>query len=249
MLREYKEKLINIGLTEKQASVYIAILQNGSSTADQAAKESKLKRPTAYVQIEELINLGFLSSFKKGKKTFFAAESPQNIERLLEKKKEEVGQRIIEAKSFLPDLMRVFTGDDVRPEVRIFEGKEGLISMRNSILEEKPEYLKAVAVYNKMLEVFSAEELKSFSEKRAKLGIGSSTIYSLDKSYADAKITENQKMKRVPTDKLPFSCDVYIYNNTVSFASIGDTITGVTVRNANIASTIERLFDYAWDSL
>ena len=52
--------LKNLGLNDKEANIYLALLQLGKSTATKIAKKSGLKRPTTYVIIEQLIDKGFV---------------------------------------------------------------------------------------------------------------------------------------------------------------------------------------------
>ena len=48
--------LKNIGLNEKEARIYISLLQIGKTTAYQVSRHSGLKKPTVYVILEELID-------------------------------------------------------------------------------------------------------------------------------------------------------------------------------------------------
>ncbi len=240
------KKLIELGLTEKEAEVYLTLLQSGDATADQLAKSSKLNRSTTYVQIKALIEYGLVSSFKRGKKTFFAAESPNNLVRILEQKKQQINLQEAELTLLVPELLKVFGSTVDRPVVRVFEGKEGLMSMRNSILEQKFDRLLMMTAYNQMTKVFTPEELGQFTKKREGLGIESWIMYTLNEGD-DFKPFNLQQLKRVTSDTLPFGSDVYIYNDTVSFATSKDSIVGLTIKNQDIANSMRALFMATWD--
>jgi sugar-specific transcriptional regulator TrmB len=47
-------QLKELGLTEKQAKIYLALVEIGKGTAYAIAKQAKLKRPITYVILEEL---------------------------------------------------------------------------------------------------------------------------------------------------------------------------------------------------
>lgn len=239
------EKLIQLGLTDKESGVYLALLQGGEMTAEQLAKLAKLNRSTAYVQIKSLSENGLVSTFKRGKKTYFAAESPNNLERLLDKKSQEIDLQRSEAQMLVPELLKIFGSTVERPTVRVFEGKEGLASMRSAILDEKPDRLLMVTAYNQMKKVFTEEELRQFTSSREKLGIESWIMYSLLEGD-DFVPFHLQKLKRVKREDLPFGSDMYIYNNTVSFASAKDTIVGLTITNQDIANSMRALFLSVW---
>ncbi|MBY0310151.1 ArsR family transcriptional regulator [Patescibacteria group bacterium] len=247
MPRTLIEKLLELGLTDKESAVYIALIQAGEMTAEQAATLTKLNRSTTYVQLKQLIERGLVSTFKRGKKTFFAAESPSNLLRIVEQRREVVAQQELELKVIVTDLLKVYGKVVERPSVRVFEGKEGLVSMRSAILDQKTPEMRAVTSVDHMRRIFSKEELMQFTERREKNGTKSMVIYSLEKGD-DFTPLKLQTFKRVSKKDLPFSCDVYIYGDFVSFASTDNQIVGVTIASAAIASTIKALFETAWRS-
>ncbi|MBC7487260.1 MAG: ArsR family transcriptional regulator [Cytophagaceae bacterium] len=240
------KRLTKLGLTDKESEVYMALLQGGEMTADQLAKISKLNRSTAYVQIKLLQERGLVSTFKRGKKTYFAAESPNNLTRVINKLKQEIEHQETEVTLLVPELLNIFGSAVDRPTARVFEGKEGLASMRNSILEEKPKKMYMITSYNQMLRVFTNDELTAFTKKREQAKIESNIIYTLDEGD-DFKPFHLQKLKRVNPEALTsIGSDVYIYNNFVSFASAKDQIVGLTIENEDIANSMRFLFKSLW---
>ena len=65
-----KEQLEKIGLAEKEAKVFLASLELGSSAAQKIAKKAEINRATTYVIIEKLMKKGLMSSVEKGKRLF-----------------------------------------------------------------------------------------------------------------------------------------------------------------------------------
>jgi HTH-type transcriptional regulator, sugar sensing transcriptional regulator len=238
------KSLISLGLTDKEASVYLALLSGGEMTADQLSRSSKLNRSTTYVQIKFLIESGLISTFKRGKKTIFAAESPNNLVRILEHKQQQIELQKVEVTKLVPELLKLFGGSVDRPTVRVFEGKEGLVSMRSAILDQKPDRLLMVTAYNQMQKIFTTEELKQFTDRREKLGIESWVMYTLP-SGDDFVPFRLQKLKRIKAEELPFGSDMY--NNTVSFASAKEGIVGLTITNQDIANTMRAMYLGLWN--
>lgn len=246
MLREYRKRLVDLGVTDKEAAVYLALLQNGASTADETAKLANLNRSTTYVQIKTLMHLGLASTFKEGKKTYFAAESPNNLERVLEAKSAELEFRKSQAQMLVPELMNIFTTSGTRPVVRSFEGKEGLASMRNEILDMKDKEFYAATSFSAMLKIFSKKELDAFSKKRAKKGLTSHTIYNYE--GPEEKPEGKQRLLQVSEKEFPFSADVYVYDNKVAFAATTGQVVGVIVESASIAQTMRTIFEIIWQA-
>ncbi len=245
MIAEKSEKLIELGLTEKEAAVYLTLLYGGEMTAEKAAKQAKLNRSTTYVQIKELMDMGLVSTFKIEKKTFFAAESPTNLERILEKKMKQVERQRDEALTLLPELLRVFSSTGARPVFRMFEGKEGLMSMRNSILNSGEKEVFIAFSFDGMSKVFTKAELMDWSTRRAAKNIHSWLLYT--KTGDDIPLVPPQKIRRVDADRFPFTSDIYICGDTVSIASTSGQIVGMTITNAAIAKTLRSLYLLAWE--
>ncbi|MFN3188222.1 MAG: TrmB family transcriptional regulator [Candidatus Paceibacteria bacterium] len=241
------QKLHKFGLTNKEAAVYTAMLVGGEMTADEIAKQSKLNRSTTYVQLKLLMESGLASTFKRGKKTFFAAESPRNLERIVNKKREAVENQKAEVMLLVPELLRVYGTGGERPVVRVFEGKEGLVSMRNSILESGAKKLQTAFSFDSMAKIFTVEEMMSFSNKRASKKIEAQLMYK--KTGDDIPSVPPQQIRRAREEDYPFSADMYIYDDTVSFASTSDKIVGVSITNADIAKTMRMLYETVWKSL
>ena len=75
MLEKDIEKL---GLSEKEAKVYLASLELGPSPVQVISQKSKVNRATTYVVIDSLMAMGLMSTYDEGKKTFFTSESPES---------------------------------------------------------------------------------------------------------------------------------------------------------------------------
>ena len=119
-------------------------------------------------------------------------------------------------------------------------------SANNSILDQKPDRLLMVTAYNQMQKIFSTEELKQFTDKREKLGIESWVMYTLP-TGDDFVPFRLQKLKRIKAEDLPFGSDMYIYNNSVSFASAKEGIVGLTITNQDIADTLRTMYLGLWN--
>ena len=133
MDNKFESNLKLLGLSDKEAKVYLALLELGATTVIQIAQKAGVNRPTAYVQIETLTGLGLVSSYMKGKKRFFAAEPPERLGELIELKKSEIKDQQDRLQEILPELEMLFTTSGERPIVRFFEGREGIKAILNYI--------------------------------------------------------------------------------------------------------------------
>lgn len=81
------EKIIAIGLTKKEASLYLAALQQGISSITDLAKSATLKRPTAYLILEDLLQKRLIVPVQVGKTTHYKAGDPAYFAKDIESKR------------------------------------------------------------------------------------------------------------------------------------------------------------------
>src|SRR3989344_1956665 len=172
MLTELKD----LGLSEKEAKVYVAALEIGRATADQLAKHAKIVRPTTYLPIKSLMDKGLMSTYEEGKKTYFAPESPELLKRLLARQKDALNAKERDLGDLLPELLHQFKSAGERPIVRFFPGKEGLSIAREEVFTSKDKKIYAIFSPENLSRVFGQKYLDDYSEKRKALGIHSKGI-------------------------------------------------------------------------
>lgn len=113
------EALQNLGLNEKEAKVYLALLKKNRCSAYWIAEESGLKKPTTYVILDELIKKGLAYKVPREKKQQFVAKSPKEVLSLAE-------ERLSMAKDALPELLALSEGERPKPKTLFFEGMSGV---------------------------------------------------------------------------------------------------------------------------
>ena len=241
-----QKQLEDFGLGEKEAKVYIASLALGRATADQLAKQAGIKRPTAYVQIESLTKMGLMSTFEEGKKTYFVPESPEGLQRLLARKKEEVISREKELTNLLPELLRNFDGAGDKPVVRFFEGKNGVISLRDEVLKTSAKEIYVISSADALENAFSLEERVNYSEKRAKAGISIRMIYTRMAGKFKDPAPSNTERAYISSEQLTMKTDLVIYGDTVGIITLEGHLVGVSIKNPEISKSLKSIFEVLW---
>ena len=86
--------LKQLGLSEKKARIYLALLELGGGSVIDIAKKTKIKRTTVYNILPELMDEGLIIKTKRHSQTFYLAEDPENLKDSLQSKLELVDQAI-----------------------------------------------------------------------------------------------------------------------------------------------------------
>ncbi|MDH5597095.1 MAG: helix-turn-helix domain-containing protein, partial [Candidatus Peregrinibacteria bacterium] len=118
--------LTSIGLSEKSAKIYIASLNLGVSTVQRIAEKANIKRPTAYLHIQELLKDGYLQKIPMGKKECYAACDPQIL-------RDQLHKNVQAFDSALPELRGIYKGFQGKLRVRVLEGQKALDAVYDDI--------------------------------------------------------------------------------------------------------------------
>lgn len=243
-------QLRNIGLGDKEAKVYIAMLELGPAPVLDIAAKAGVNRPTAYVQIESLKKRGLTSSQTRGKKQLFIAESPDQLEVFVNKEIADSKQKKETLADILPDLKSLFNLADEKPQVRFFEGKEGLLRMQEDFLKVKGKEVLGIFAVDDVVKLFP-EHLNAYTTKRVQKRIRSRSIYTSQRGpildRQDAKLLRQAKF--VKPNQMPFSADITIYDNKVAIAALKGKISGTIIENSAVADSFRGFFELVWNLL
>lgn len=243
----------DLGLSQKEARVYLANLSLGPATVQQIADQSGIKRVTTYVILEALANLGLVSQSTQGRKTFFNAEDPVSLRRLLEKKEQEVKEQRRHFDDLLPQLKTIRSLPKEAPGVRFYEGAEGIKSIMSSFYEAHPESRETRGMTNldQLYSFFPEFENAGGNPQRVKAKVKSRVLYTTTRGpilkATDGKM--NRESRFVPSDKYPISGDWSIVGNHIVVLSFtGSKPIGVTVNSEELAKGMLAFFDLAWEA-
>jgi len=237
-----KKELEGIGLSEKEASVYIASLELGQSPVQKIAEQAGIKRATTYVIIESLINKGLVSSIEKGKKTYFVAEDPENIKRLVQKQKSEISEREEIVKDLIPELDLLFKTTGERPIVRFFEGIEGVETIRNDFSQTKYKQIRTVTNLDNVFRLFPKQF--DLTKQRVLKKINTKVIYTNNKGpIKNATNSEELREARYISYKLfNFDGDITIYGSKVAITSFKKKPIAILIENDDVSKMICRVY-------
>ncbi len=242
----FERELVEIGLNEKEAKVYLASLELGQSAVQGISSRSGVNRATTYFIIEGLTAKGLISSFHQGKKQFFIATDPDRLVEILDEQKREMERKSEELKKLIPQLQSINNKQSGRPVVKYFEGKEGISAMNEETIKVAsgsvvPMAYSVDAVDN----VFMKEERARAKTKRLDKKIKTRVIYTYKNGVLES--TVDGERRKVPFDKFPIKSDIAILDDKVRIASLGDRLLGIIIEDKEIADSVRAILDLAWE--
>lgn len=240
---ELAEVLEKTGLNEKEAKVYLAMLELGPATAYRIAPKAGIKRPIAYVILENLQARGLVSVVPEGGRKLFVAADPGKILGEMEKRKELY-------KRFLPNLEALYadTSKKEKPQVQFFEGKEAVYALYENIFQSKE-----VAFFSTIKDIISAfpDFPKSLNKKAMAGQVRVREL--LTKSPADiayAKTMDHGKFfeQRFAGGIGEFFTDNCLFDGQVAFFAFDPFLYAVLIRSDGVYKSLKTLYEFAWAS-
>lgn len=239
--------LTALGLSEKEAQVYLSLLELGKDTVQHISNKSGVNRATTYFILDSLLKQGLASTFEQGKKTFYSAEPPEELIKIIEKEEAELKRKNKLFQELLPELKSIYNLAEEKPTVRFFEGKEGLKAMQDHFLLSKATVLHEIYPVDSLESAFTKEELDAQKNQRIERKIESKVLTAtahqdqLAKGHAQAD--PNRPM--IDAETFPITADIGIYDSIVSIASLEGKLYGVMIESKEIADSLRSVFELA----
>jgi HTH-type transcriptional regulator, sugar sensing transcriptional regulator len=241
---DIKQTLEQFGLEGKKADVYLAALELGSATVIQIARKAGIKRTTCYDILQDLIGMSLISETVKGKKRLFIGEDPEKIKKDLEKRHSLINE-------ILPQLKSIHNVSGIKPKIRYFEGKEGLMEAYDDALKYAGEILAFGS--EDVYKVLGGNWVENYIKRRVKKAIRvrailPSTEY-LEKEIFVRDQAQLRVCKALKKEKYPFSIEVDIYGHQkVALISNKEQL-AVVIESTEIYNTLKQIFELCWDLL
>src|SRR3989344_4069712 len=120
--------LEDIGLTNAEIKVYLTLLELGSSTAGPIIEKSGLQSSVVHMTVNKLVEKGFVSFVKEGKRNHYQATNPKHIIEFINEKKQRFEQ-------ILPELLLKQQTAKIKPEIITFRGVKGIKELLLELLD------------------------------------------------------------------------------------------------------------------
>jgi sugar-specific transcriptional regulator TrmB len=250
MMSSFETTLQKMGLSVKEARVYLASLALGASPVQKISGAAKVNRATTYVMIESLTERGLMGSFEKGKKTLFVAQPPEHLQHLLDQEDENVKKKKALLMEIMPELRSIISYAGEKPRVTLYEGKNGLREIHEDLISfgKKAGSIDNIAAVDDARELVIFEEMENHWDRIAKNKIKVRAIFT--QSGHIEKIPDSLKPywqeRRIEKSKFPFHGEVVIYGDKVAALSFKGEILGFILESREIAQTMRTLFELAW---
>lgn len=256
-LNEITQKIKEIGLPEKAATIYAALLDLGAAYPSTIAEKTKLNRTTVYHILDDLAIKGLVTELTRGKKISYQIENPHKLIQYAKRQVKRSEERLEHAQKMLPELEGLFGGIVNKPRVRFFEGREGMLSVYEDRVAESKRY--EMLSFNNveiLIPQLPKDFVKKYIKRKEELGVTTRAIFPDTKygreynkhTYKGINKKYLVQARFVPKEKFPYNGDLTVYGkNKVSVINFDKNMfAGVIIEDDTIANMMRMIFDLAW---
>lgn len=239
--------LREIGLTEGEVKVYLALLNIGSSTTGRIVKQSKVHSSKVYSILDRLIDKGLVSFIKQGKKTIYTANPPNTINSYLNKKESEIKELKESAQELIEKLSEKALKSPT--EATVFLGMKGLRTASEKMYDKMK---KGDVLYYLGIPSYQPEEQHIYWEKdhgkRVRHGIKVKLLFNKDtnpKILVNRNSYSGSDARYMPTEiKTPALFGVY--KDVVLVMLQSPEVITIEIVNQHIADSFKEYFAWFW---
>ncbi len=239
------EKILkDLGLSERESKVYLALIELGETTVGPIASKTRIQHPKIYQTLEKLIDKGLVSFVIKSKTKYFQPQDPKHLLNILKEKVRNFSE-------IIADLKEKQKFSQEKQIAKVYEGYEAIKAMYENILEEldKKSYYYVFAFKDEYLDSqLSSRFLRNIHQRLSEKHVDDRLIahISIKKEFKE----NYKKIKGVKFrfTKMNFPLGLMIINNRIINWIWGERPTAIEIISKQIASQYKKFFLEVWKS-
>lgn len=238
--------LKNLDLTDREISIYHALLQMGPSSIRDIAAKADINRGSSYETLKGLAKKGIVNYLPKGKRRIFQAEDPSRLLALAEEKQQALEKTLEDLKSEIVPGLRHLKPEFATSNVRFYEGDEGVEFVLKDILNSTDKADKSYSVIStQALREHLYRPFPNFTKQRVNKGIFV-RVLAIGEGGEEAELAERKWMQGEGNASY-----IAIYPPKVAMISLtkNDFPVAVVIDSDAIAGTQQMMFDTLWNAI
>lgn len=246
------EILKEIGLTESETKVYMALLELGDSTRGEIVNRAGIAGSKVYEILEKLQEKSLISIYIQNKVKHFKPTNPKQILGYLEDKKQQIVKTENEIKLILPNLLSLYGSSKKEQEVELISGLKGL----ELIFKEQIEIMNKGDTCYVIGGTKGVDEevVQAFFEKvhiwRKEKGIKTKMLFNIKQKESTEKLYSSKKYPDTITRYIQHTSSVAIniYKDRTIIIIFGKKIDAISIKSTDVANSFIEYFKLLWYS-
>ena len=230
--------LEDIGLTNAEIKVYLALLELGTSTAGPILNKSGLHNSVVHITLNKLVDKGLISFVKEGKRNHYQAANPRHIIEYIDEKKQRFGE-------LLPQLLAKQSSAREKPEVITFRGIKGIRELLYELLESGGREHHTFGSAKESL-MMGDEWWVNYHKKRAAKGIKAKLLFNESLQFWKAETKYPKAEVRYTKAGFEPLTETIIRNDKIGVIIWTKKPIGILIHNKAAAESYDKFFEIMW---
>lgn len=238
---ELSNILESFGLKNKEAHLYLTMLELGEAKAQDIASKAGIQRTNFYDVLPKLTKLGLIKQIKRGGKILFCTISPDELLAREEK-------RVAQLKQALPQLKAITNAPMEKPRVFFYEGVNEVKRVYENMLQHQGE----ITLFTTPSFV-SKEQLNLLKEhvpKRVTRGNPLRMIAEVSPENVMLQKRDKAELREtrlLPKDVYHSNVEIGIYGKTVYIVDFRQVF-GMEIESPDVTKALAQIFEIVWGS-
>lgn len=243
--KKLANRLLKLWFTEKEAELYLTLLEIGESTVLKISKSCTIKRATLYNVLDSLENKGLVRMSLEWSKSSFIAESPEQLERLIEEQ-----ERVLQ--EFLPELQEIYNGSSHSESIKFYRWKKAMYAAYSSLYDS----LSATEDYLVFWDIQSWYEtepifFQEWLKKRKKIVRTGKSIFT-DSEMAQKFLTHQWNLEtrvKVLHSKKKFRAIQLVTWKKIFLHKTGIPYLVIVIEDPSVVGLYKQMFEFLWEGI
>jgi sugar-specific transcriptional regulator TrmB len=237
-----KETLLKIGLSDKEADLYLLIIKHNEITAGEISKITEESRTHTYDTLNKLLKKSLVTQVIKNNVRYFKAINPEKILDYLKEKETKLSEEKESVQKIIPELKKLqdqFSKDEV--VIEVYEGKEGLKTVMNDIIKEGKDFVTWGAT-TKVRDYLPNFFIEKYLNERKKRNIKARQLFTDFYGVLETPLSENKKLPK----EFASPATTLVYGDKVSIWMWLEIPRVVLIKNKELAKSYRQHFELMW---
>lgn len=242
-----EQLLREIGLSEYESKIYLALIALGESTSGQIMNKANINSGRIYQILDSLKEKGLISEIVKNKVKYFSPTNPQKILDYIGEKEESLAQKKKSVSEEIPGLLSLMGLNKKQARLQVFTGFEGQKSafLMESLRYDKSAELTVLGVKEKE---FYPKRIMDFFEYNIypKRNLSKVKVRKINDMQYKKSGYKSEKGSEIRFLEYPSSITINTCKDLSIISIYSDEIITIVVESEDVANSFRMQFEALW---
>ena len=246
-----EEFLKRLGLSDKQSKIYLDLAAHVESTVVDIHKRIHHPRSSIYLELERLIDQGYVISKKVGKTTVYKITNPSVLKLTLEKESENLRFLTGNLDDFDKSIKELAKAVEKPKTINIYKGQAGIKQLLWNIIISKAELVVGFSP-GQLEDVTDRNFSERWREEFRNNNMHNRIIFNKPKPlvWSDVPkfLEQNVEARTLDEKKIKFDRYTLIYKDVIALCSLKTDSDqyGIEIRDELLVASYKQIFDFLW---